>query len=396
MDGMTLRNVFVCHASENKELVVRPLVEMLKSSGISYWYDEAEIKWGNSLIDKVNEGLSKSSYVMVVLSEDFLNKNWPQKELNSAMNIEASSGQTKVLPLIVGDKAAREKILGKYPLLNDKKYLVWPENRDDVVPSLLRLLELEPKDSGAQSVDEEVEGLDKEQGLNKEYEDSTVFFSGRFSSAFPGVRSPTWFEATTAVKRLAVLFKSPLFSENFWTKYSPIWWWRGTGNMYINRFKVISQDTVLIDIKELKIKRICAVNSGNYYQSYIYVEAAPMEPTGLYPSSKEHTEESINYFGYSSEEYGLYKEKYLATRAEYDDNAMVIDGEPTDMGTDCELRVRYTSPYNFLIAAHESPINNSDADEHIKELLDGLLKGTSTFEKLDEYIKNLPKLRSQK
>lgn len=51
------RDIFLCHASEDKLKVVKPLVAALNEAGISYWYDEAEIKWGDSVIQKVNEGL---------------------------------------------------------------------------------------------------------------------------------------------------------------------------------------------------------------------------------------------------------------------------------------------------------------------------------------------------
>ncbi len=81
---MTLqKDIFICHASEDKSDVVEPLVISLEKAGITYWYDEAEIKWGDSITEKVNEGLKISRYVIVVLSESFIQKNWPQRELNS-------------------------------------------------------------------------------------------------------------------------------------------------------------------------------------------------------------------------------------------------------------------------------------------------------------------------
>jgi hypothetical protein len=55
-----VRDVFICHASENKDDVVRPLVQALSEAGVSCWYDEAEIQWGDSITPKVNEGLTSS------------------------------------------------------------------------------------------------------------------------------------------------------------------------------------------------------------------------------------------------------------------------------------------------------------------------------------------------
>jgi TIR domain-containing protein len=119
------RDAFICHAGEDKQRVVRPLVETLTKGGITAWFDEAEVRWGDSLTAKVNEGLRISRFVVVVLSPAFIGKDWPERELNAALNIETSTGQVKVLPMLVGTASERATILGRYPLLNDKAYLVW-------------------------------------------------------------------------------------------------------------------------------------------------------------------------------------------------------------------------------------------------------------------------------
>jgi hypothetical protein len=97
------RDVFLCHAGEDKRNVVIPLAEAMENQGVKCWVDEGEIKWGDSITQKVNEGLRISQYVIVVLSESFLGKHWPERELYAALNIEASTGKVKVLPLLVGD-----------------------------------------------------------------------------------------------------------------------------------------------------------------------------------------------------------------------------------------------------------------------------------------------------
>lgn len=134
------KDIFLCHASEDKAEVVTPLVKALGDAGITYWYDQAEIKWGDSITQKVNDGLKISRYVVVILSEAFLSKNWPQRELNSAINVEASDGDVRVLPLLLGPERVKNLIIKKYPLLSDKAYIVWNENVDAVIEALkLRL-----------------------------------------------------------------------------------------------------------------------------------------------------------------------------------------------------------------------------------------------------------------
>ena len=135
------KEVFLCHASEDKRSVVIPLVAAFDRANITYWYDEAEIKWGDSITEKVNEGLRISRYVIVILSKSFVSKNWPQRELNAALNLEASSGEVRVLPLIVGNQQEQDDILVAYPLLNDKSFLPWDAKPEDVVQKLKAILE---------------------------------------------------------------------------------------------------------------------------------------------------------------------------------------------------------------------------------------------------------------
>lgn len=133
----TQRDIFICHASEDKDEVVRPMVEAFSQVGVSCWYDEAEIKWGDSITQKVNDGLRISRYVIVVLSTAFLAKKWPQRELNAALNIETSSGEIKVLPLLVGTESEKTAIIAELPLLNDKRYLPWDGDLRKIVKAML-------------------------------------------------------------------------------------------------------------------------------------------------------------------------------------------------------------------------------------------------------------------
>jgi len=116
------------------------MVDAFMQSGISCWYDEAEIRWGDSIIQKINEGLAKSRYVVVVFSPAFVQKNWPQRELNAALNQEASTGEVKVLPLLVGTEDEKKKILSQFPLLNDKRYLPWDGDFGNIVNAMLSRL----------------------------------------------------------------------------------------------------------------------------------------------------------------------------------------------------------------------------------------------------------------
>jgi len=74
-------DVFVSHASEDKDFA-RPLAEALHKSGLSVWYDDFTLRVGDSLRRRIDEGLAKSRYGIVILSHAFFAKNWPQAELD--------------------------------------------------------------------------------------------------------------------------------------------------------------------------------------------------------------------------------------------------------------------------------------------------------------------------
>ena len=90
--------------------------------------------------------------------------------------------------------------------------------------------------------------------------------------------------------------------------------------------------------------------------------------------------------------YGLYQRKFLVTADQHDDGAALIDGKLVDfeLGT-CELRRRYLSSYNVLIAAHESPINNHSFDSILRSMMDNILEGNADVEDLNQAILQLPK-----
>lgn len=68
-------DVFISHASEDKDCVVRPLAHALRIKGLNVWYDEFELKIGDSLRRKIDQGLSRSRFGIVVISRSFIKKD---------------------------------------------------------------------------------------------------------------------------------------------------------------------------------------------------------------------------------------------------------------------------------------------------------------------------------
>jgi hypothetical protein len=110
-------DVFICHASEDKDAFVKPLAHELNSRNLRVWYDEFELRLGDSLRQKIDQGLSRSRYGIVVLSKAFFEKDWPQKELDG-LNARENAGRKVILPIWYG--VSRDDILLYSPLLADR------------------------------------------------------------------------------------------------------------------------------------------------------------------------------------------------------------------------------------------------------------------------------------
>lgn len=91
-------DVFISHATEDKEDFVDELVQELQQLDIKVWYDKICIKWGESLRSKIDEGLRNSQFGIVVLSQAYICKGWTQYELEGLFNIEMTNGKT-ILPI---------------------------------------------------------------------------------------------------------------------------------------------------------------------------------------------------------------------------------------------------------------------------------------------------------
>jgi hypothetical protein len=110
-------DVFISHASEDKEEFVRPLTQELESQGFKVWYDELTLKVGDSLRQSIDRGLAGSRYGVVVLSSAFFSKNWPQYELNG-LTAREMDGAKVILP--IWHKVSKNEVMQYSPTLADK------------------------------------------------------------------------------------------------------------------------------------------------------------------------------------------------------------------------------------------------------------------------------------
>ncbi len=110
-------DVFISHASEDKDSFVRPLAIALQSLDISVWYDEFTLRLGDSLSRSIDRGLARSQFGLVVISHHFIAKPWPEYELRGLVAREMDEDRV-ILPIWHG--VTREQVLEFSPPLADK------------------------------------------------------------------------------------------------------------------------------------------------------------------------------------------------------------------------------------------------------------------------------------
>jgi formylglycine-generating enzyme required for sulfatase activity len=99
------KDVFISHASEDKETIAIPFTKELEKYGISYWLDMKELAPGDQLSDKIfKDGIAKSDYLVVKKKKKFLVKGWATAELRNAMAKQLRTNTKIVIPFLVDIK----------------------------------------------------------------------------------------------------------------------------------------------------------------------------------------------------------------------------------------------------------------------------------------------------
>lgn len=110
-------DLFISHASEDKSTFVAPLAKAISAFGVNVWYDEFELKLGDSLSRSIDAGLARSDYGLVLLSPAFMSKKWPEYELRGLISREMAGGKV-ILP--VWHNVTFEQVVAFSPTLADK------------------------------------------------------------------------------------------------------------------------------------------------------------------------------------------------------------------------------------------------------------------------------------
>lgn len=114
-------DVFIAHASEDKDEVARPLAEALRDQGLQVWFDEFEIKIGDSIAEKIGKGLADSRSGIVIFSPAYFDKAWPQFEAKGMITRLILDGYV-IFP--IWHKVTKETVANYNPSLAD----IWAGN----------------------------------------------------------------------------------------------------------------------------------------------------------------------------------------------------------------------------------------------------------------------------
>lgn len=111
-------DIFISHASEDKEDFVEPLARILSGMGFRVWYDAFRLKIGDGLRESIDNGIANSKYALIVLSPHFFEKPWTKRELAGLTAKEVAGGGKVILP--IWHNVGQREVLEYSPTIADK------------------------------------------------------------------------------------------------------------------------------------------------------------------------------------------------------------------------------------------------------------------------------------
>lgn len=108
-------DVFLSHASEDKDDIARPLKDALEARGLTVWFDEIKIKVGQSIRQEIDKGIAHARFGVVILSPDFFAKQWTQAELDALFSKKMATGANLILP--IWHRVTRDQVQAQSSLL---------------------------------------------------------------------------------------------------------------------------------------------------------------------------------------------------------------------------------------------------------------------------------------
>ena len=115
--GLPEYDVFISHANKDKTDLVEELYQSLKMLGVQIFYDKESLEWGDNWKDKILNGTKKAELAIIVISENFFDREWTERELVEFLNRQDRNGQKLILPIL--HNISMEQLKERYPSVAD-------------------------------------------------------------------------------------------------------------------------------------------------------------------------------------------------------------------------------------------------------------------------------------
>lgn len=134
---LDLRDVFLCHAWDDRRGVAKDLHDLLESRGVSVWFSEKDVGLGTSLLREIDRGLAKSRVGIVLVTPALLRR----LEGESIADKELSALLARDLLVPIVHNTTYEALREVSPLLASRTGLSTAENPiADVATKLAELI----------------------------------------------------------------------------------------------------------------------------------------------------------------------------------------------------------------------------------------------------------------
>lgn len=110
-------DVFISHANQDKEDLIEKLYQSLQKLGISIFYDKESLEWGDNWKERILNGTKKAEFAIIVISENFFDREWTERELSEFLNRQNRNGQKLILPIV--HNITMQQLQEKYPNVAD-------------------------------------------------------------------------------------------------------------------------------------------------------------------------------------------------------------------------------------------------------------------------------------
>lgn len=110
-------DVFISHANADKSNYVDELYLVLRKLGVKIFYDTEVLSWGDNWKQVILDGTAKSEFAIIVISENFFDREWTERELEEFLKKQNEGGQKIVLPLL--HNISLDMLKEKYSFLGD-------------------------------------------------------------------------------------------------------------------------------------------------------------------------------------------------------------------------------------------------------------------------------------